>query len=262
MCAVEQGLRYLSLYMCLGCALSAAAAQSTPAENLTIEQQLFGPMRVRIGALHKIADSKELLADPEVRRLVVRSLNEATNDPNWEQLEEQQEYEDYYDGILSTVVEKIAAEYHDRSAWNALVSSNYNDDSRFALWLAAQPGALPALLDAVHSSSWLTASRALYVLAEALARCAPIPSDRTCVPFEQKRHDVLTLLRRALRDPRVSLSAVRGLGLCGDREDIALMAHAHPSPPGEISEAENRRLFEDIVRQAQQQIENRLKKQK
>ncbi|MGA8030281.1 MAG: hypothetical protein WB992_24320 [Bryobacteraceae bacterium] len=245
--------------LCLGCGLSAAPPQKTASEGLTIEQRLFGPISLRIEALNEILASKNLLSDPQVRRMVVRSLDEASNDPNWEQLEEDQEYEDYYDGILSTVVEKIATEYHDPSAWKALVSGNYNDDSRFALWLAEQPGALPALLEAVHSTNWLTAGRALYVLAEALARCAPTPSDKTCAATEQKRPDILRLLRKALQDPMVSLAAVRGLGLCGEEQDIETLTHAKPCPRGELPESENLRMWEDRIRETQQQIEKRLR---
>ncbi|MDQ2841066.1 MAG: hypothetical protein M3Y72_08520 [Acidobacteriota bacterium] len=139
-------MRLKSLLLGAGFALSAWSGQN-PWDQTAIFQQLAGPISVRIKALHTIGDSKALLTDPRVQRAVIRAQNEATNDPNWEALEETQEYEDYYDDALPSTLQKIATEHSNPEAWRALISSNYNDGSVFSKWLAEQPKALPFLFE-------------------------------------------------------------------------------------------------------------------
>ncbi len=254
---MNASIKVLSVCLGLGCTVVAVGGQ-TLWDDLTIEQQLSGPIHVRIKALNKVVASKEPLAKPEVRRVVIKDLNQSNHDPDWEQLNEKLEYEEYYSDLLSTT-EKIATLYHDPAAWQTLVSSIYNDDSPFALWLAAQPEALPTLLDFAHQSKDVdTEGRALYVLAEALERCTSGLSDKTCAPVNQRRGEILELLRQGLQNPHVSIPSVRGLGICGEKQDLALLDQAQPAPSGQDSPEVGRHFFEKIVRKAQQQIESRL----
>ncbi len=243
----------------VGCLLvMAGQRQLTPEEN-GIAHQLSGPFEIRFEALKRIANSDQLRSDPVIRRMVIGNLRQATSDPDWNALDEGEEYEDYYGQALETV-QKIATEYNDTSASKALVSANYNDDSDFAKRLAAEPKALPALLDASRDLSPkadAVATNTLYVLAEALARCQSSPTqDATCVPVEQKRREILTLLRQALSNPNRSLSGIRGLGLCGEQRDIDAVGRAVPSPNSDSMQAREARL--SFVHEAQQQIRDRL----
>ncbi len=176
-------------------------------------------------------------------------------------LGEREDFENYYDQATETV-QKIATEYNDQSAWKALVSAFYNDDSNFAKGLAAEPKALLALLNASHdlsSKADSVAVNTLYVLAEALARCEPSPPhDATCVPVEQKRGEILTLLRQALSNPTRSLSGIRGLGLCGEEQDIDALSRAVMPSPNIGDSPRARQELSDLAHEAQQQIRERL----
>lgn len=250
-----------SVLLSLGFVMSAWGGQS-PWDQTTIFQQLAGPISVRIKALHTISESKALLADPRVQRAVIRAQNESTNDPNWEALEETQEYEDYYDGALSSTLQKIATDYDNPEAWRALISSNYNEGSPFSKWLAEQPKALPFLFELARppAKPWVR-SHALYTLAEALGRCNAKQAEGACGSVKQHRREILKLIREALQEANLSISAILGLGLCGEAQDVALLSRAQSPDRGDLSDSENLRLFGKFIRGSQEQIESRLRKQ-
>lgn len=83
------------------------------------------------------------LSDPKIQQTLIQLLERESADPKWEELDELQPHENYYGDVLMGTVQKIATTYHNKAAFYALTHSNYNADSDFGRWLAAQPDALP-----------------------------------------------------------------------------------------------------------------------
>jgi hypothetical protein len=210
---------------------------------------------VRIATLNTILHSnRDSLSDPATQRALSSLLERESKDPQWEGKAEFLGYEEYYDS-LSSAVQQIAVQHHSAEAWKVLLRSNYNDDSRFAKWIAAQSEALDYLFTLSNDKNEIVRARASFVLAEALARCEPALQDQTCAAAIKKRSEILQLLRRnakLVESPAAQLSAVRGLGICGTREDLDLL--------GGLAGTNTNRWFALFVHKAEQQIQDREKK--
>jgi hypothetical protein len=210
---------------------------------------------VRIVALNTIVHSNgDSLSDPAIQRALTNLPGRESTDPQWEGKAEFLGYEDYYDS-LSIAVQQIAVKYHNAEAWKVLLRSNYNDDSRFAKWIAAQPEAINYLFALTKDKNQILRVRASFVLADALARCKIGSDDPTCRAATEKRGEILQLLRQNAKlaaSPVLQLSAVRGLGICGIREDLDLLAG--------LEKANTNSWFALFVHKAKQQIQNREQK--
>jgi hypothetical protein len=230
------------------------AGAQTGHPHLTLEQQLHGPYGIRIQILKRMLLSDDLLAEPQTRRAVIRLLNHDTTDPKSRSFAESLQWQEYY-GKLGEVVQKIAAEYHDRTAWDALVSSAYNAPSDFGEWLASQPDAVDSLWAFRTSENQYVRANVTVVLGMALGRCETKNPDPSCEAILSKKADVLAFLRKnAFDDLKGNSLAVIALGYCGDREDGARLGRTRPSK----MPADDMKYWLDFVHQAQQRIEARL----
>lgn len=246
--------------------LTWAQRSPAPPSATSLDAALHGTIDRRIQAM-KTIDQQNLITDPAVRRAVVDNLIEESNDPDWSDLAESLDYSAYYGNLLTTG-QKIAAQYNDRRAWKALVSGVYNDDSPYAVWLSEQPNALPALIQAAHVDAHSTVhdtditARVLYVLAQALQRCESKPAGKTCVLVQARRNQILQEIRNGLKYSAVSYWAVRALTLCGDAQDIELVAQAAVEPRGELTEEQIQKEWDSVIRWAQNAIRERTQAKK
>lgn len=116
--------------------LFAALSSTQTASQQRLHQQLHArDPEITIKALKQIAATKSLFERPEVQSMVIHLLNSETMNPQWEELAENQQYEEFYGQLLSTV-QVIAVQMHNRQAWLALAMANYNGDSAYGRWLA------------------------------------------------------------------------------------------------------------------------------
>lgn len=131
--------------------------------------------------------------------------------------------ENYY-GELLELGEKIATQYHNKDAWHATLYSNYNEDSSFGLSLAAEPEAVPFLLELASDTRCFYEGRGARLLAEALAR-RYTPGSPNCSAVLAKKQQIKTLVRERVASKVEGLdgSAILALGVCGTKDDIAFM---------------------------------------
>jgi hypothetical protein len=208
----------------------------------------------RCGAQSPSCDDWKSLADPATQHALVGLLERESNDPQWEGKAEFLGYEDYYESLCGAV-QQIAVKYNNAEAWKVLLRSNYDEDSRFAKWIAAQPEAVNYLFALTSDKNEMVRARASFVLAEALARCKPALLDASCVTILDNEKAVLEILRKNAQDSRFPVTrykAIKALGLCGTEEDLALL--------DELNRGDTDRWFALTVRQAKQKIESRVKK--
>jgi hypothetical protein len=126
-----KGLFYRGVTVSIPCGLLFPMLIWATHNSLTLEEQLYAPSyEVRVQALKTIVGSKTLLADRQLRQIVIRQLTKASEDPQWSELGEGNLYKAYYSGLLETT-KKNAIDEHDPTAWTALVLSNFNDFSDF-----------------------------------------------------------------------------------------------------------------------------------
>ena len=127
---------------------------------------------------------------------IVKLLNRETHDPRWGYLAELEWYENFYGDLLETC-RKIAIEYDNKEAWNAVVRSSYNVDSPYGLGLAAEPKAFPFLLELAQDPDTDNAGRGTRLLAEALARCDH-PGLLNCTAVLARKTAILALIRQRM----------------------------------------------------------------
>lgn len=167
------------------------------------------------------------LFDPKIRLTFIKLLERESADPNWEELDELEPHEDYYDELLTSVVQKIATTYHNKAAFYALTHCNYNASSELGRWLATQPEAFPVLLTQAKDDPNLgLRGLADQVLAYAVSFCPPENKKQTCTNVNQRR-DALMMHFRALAhdlgDQNRYTTGIVCLSICGTNEDLAWM---------------------------------------
>ncbi len=186
------------------------------------------------------------LSSPDVQSKVIHIFEQETADPNWSDLAEGQEYEDYY-GNLIELRQKIAETYGSPAAWHALVNATYNIDSAFGKWLTAQPQTFPLYLEMLRSGKNGRSGFAKEALAVMLARCSQ-PHSSHCSPVLAKRDELMRVIRselfaefrgnastrsnhteassdmdsRQLTSTMVG-SSIEALGTCGSEQDLLLL---------------------------------------
>lgn len=167
------------------------------------------------------------LSDPKIQQTLINLLKREDADPNWEELEELEPYEDYYDSLLTGAVQKIAATYHNKSAFYTLTHGNYNADSQFGHWLATQPEAFPILLTQAKDDPNLGLRRlANEVLAYAVSFCPPGNQEKTCKHINQRRNELMAHFRTLahnLKNDNEWYTGVVCLSICGTSKDLAWM---------------------------------------
>jgi HEAT repeat protein len=233
----------------------AALAARAPEQRTTLQGLKSHNWGTRDAALKALlAMTGNPLADPATQHALVGLLERESNDPQWEGKAEFLGYEDYYESLCGAV-QQIAVKYNNAEAWKVLLRSNYDEDSRFAKWIAAQPEAVNYLFALTSDKNEMVRARASFVLAEALARCKPALLDASCVTILDNEKAVLEILRKNAQDSRFPVTrykAIKALGLCGTEEDLALL--------DELNRGDTDRWFALTVRQAKQKIESRVKK--
>lgn len=199
--------------------LTRAVGQPTAPPTLT--DKFHSPsFQERRAALTLVMNSPNWLGESAVQRELISALRSQSTNTKWDGLQEDSvEYEQYY-GDLLNIVCQVATKYHSPAAWSALAAATYNDDSTFAKWLSLQPEALPSLMELTKSKDKFNRSTALFVLAEGLGSCENPKEDKGCRLILSEKEQVLATLRDHLGDADDRLSAVRGLGICGDERDI------------------------------------------
>jgi hypothetical protein len=233
----------------------ALTGTGSSADRAAIQQLQSPDWEKRAAALRAIvANHGDTLTDLSVQRTLSQLLERESAGPGWGGKSEFVAYSDYYTLLLETL-QTIATEFNSPFAWKALTRSNYDDNSKFAKWMATQPQAIEYLLALTKDGNEVIRARASFVLAKALGRCSPpADPDRRCGAAIHESDEILMLLRKNARNARSSieqLSAVRGLGICGGTEDLALLE--------ELSRTNNDRWFGLFVHKSEGQIENRHK---
>lgn len=243
----------MALILTIGALARTGTARS--ADRAAIQQLQSSDWEKRDAALRAIvANHGDALADLGVQRTLSQLLERESGGPGWGGKSEFVAYADYYTLLLETL-QTIATKFNSPFAWKALARSNYDDNSKFAEWMATQPQAVEYLLVLTKDGNEIIRARAGLVLARALGRCsAASDADRSCGAAIHESDEILTLLRKNARDARSSieqLSAIRGLGICGGTEDLALLEG--------LSRTNNDKWFGLFVHKAESQIEDRHK---
>ena len=152
----------------------------------------------RRAALHLVLKQASI-SEPLVQASIVRLFDQETADPNWASLSEGQEYEEYYDELLS-LCKQAAERYHNAAAWHALVYSSYNVSSTLGQWLIAQPETLPLCMEMLRSAKDGRDGLAIQALASMLARCNA-PGTPNCSTVLAKGGELMNIMQQALRSP-------------------------------------------------------------
>ncbi len=215
---------------------------------------------LRQAALHNVLAHRDI-SDPAVQAGIIRLFDREINDPKWEEWEEETPYENYY-GELGDLCQKIATQYHNEAAWHAMIYSNYNEDSPWGLWLAAQPEAFPYIWSMAHSQTGFYAGRGTQLLAEALVRCYN-PGTPNCAAPLAKRSEILALIRGRLMSPEdgISSAAIIALGVCGTGKDVEILRKTvdimRDAPPTKAIPAESKRGMLWLINDSITKIQDR-----
>jgi|GEM_PF-6274802 len=146
-------------------------AELCSATDLNSPSEMSKPMtwRQRQTALHSTL-KKYPMSDVAMQTGIVKLFERETDNPNWGEEAEYQDFDDYYEEV-SQLCQRVAQSFHRADAWRALVFSTYNATSDFGLWLVSQPESFPLLLEIIHSSNRRFASKGAEMLGEVLQRC-------------------------------------------------------------------------------------------
>ncbi len=159
--------------------------------------------------------------EPIMQSGIVQLFQRESRDPNWSDLAEEEPYDAYYDK-LSELCQSVAQTYHNNAAWQALIFSNYNEDSNLGKWLAAQPEALPAFLQMLRDPNLGMRDRGIMLLAESLQQCNGSKNVK-CTAVLTKRDEISSIIRRRIFTSPGEGIGIKALGICGTQEDLGLL---------------------------------------
>lgn len=165
--------------------------------------------------LHLCPEKLACLPPPKAFPALMDLLEKESANPDWEVLAESSEYENYYSSIVAAV-QNIAVTTGSSRAYAALVSSVYNPDSKFGLWLSAQPKAQGDIEQLLGSKYPVQRANALQLLAQAAVQDHSTGRRDSIQPIAAKK---------ALdEDPFVRTGAIKALSILGDPASIAVIA--------------------------------------
>lgn len=210
--------------MYLGLNISCAAQPSSITPQVSRDLK-SSDWHVRRNAFEHLAAVHDAIHQPQIQQAVVGLLeieNDAVNDPEVDLYED----DDYiaYDEQLTRMAQGIAETTNDSRVWKALVYKRYNADSVFGQWISAHRQTLPFLLEQLKSPYWPRRMYSIYCVAAMLAH-----SKKNGNPFTPATYlDLKQRVREfAAHDDSIAVqeSAMRGLGLIGDKEDAVFLHH-------------------------------------
>ena len=191
--------------------------------NEVLRQVHSGDFLRRTETVKTILIHSQLLANSEIQHSLIALFEKESNDPRIEGREEFVKYSEYYDS-LAEAVQEIADHFHSSEAWLALLRSFFDDSSPVAAWIIKRPEAVPYLFVVSKDQDDVVRGRSHILLAKELARCINQSFDSSCLTPLENANRIKSLLRVSAQDAHfqmTQLSSVRGLGLCGDAQDIA-----------------------------------------
>ncbi len=210
-----------------------------------------GNWEVRSGAVIKMSADSAYVNNPVVQTRLINLLKRESLDPNWTGKEEGSAYEKYYEA-LGNLVKGIADKTQKSDAWRAVVESNFDERSKFALQIEESAGSMPYLIEASKSVHQIVQGRSAYMLADELSKCKGADAKEKCGEVLKHSATILAILREAASQSQrqaQQLGAVRGLGLCGEAKDITFLRQLGSSNPD--------RAFNVFISRACQQIQAR-----
>jgi hypothetical protein len=184
---------------------------------------------VRRNAFERLAAVKDDIDNPRIQKLLIRLREKENVESNMGDIDLYED-DDYlaYEGELTSVVQEIAVKTNNPNAWKALVYGRYNGDSEFGNWLSSHRATLPFLIRRLESPLAPLRMDAVYVLANMLAKSKgedPFP------PAEYRSLKQRVRSAAAKGNPAVRQSAMKGLGLTKDLEDVPFLEKLAKTAP-------------------------------
>lgn len=184
--------------------------------------------QVRQNAFERLlATSNFSIEQPQIRTLLVQ-LRETENAAASKSEPDLFEDDDYlaYDEKLTSLVQSIVLETHERRAWDALVHMRYNPESEYGKWFGTHQEALASLEELLHSPYEARRINAVYSISEILARSK---TSHSLSSAEYRRLKRLVLWHAEHDVAMVSNYAIVGIGLTCDSEDLPFLEHLAPT---------------------------------
>jgi len=205
------------------------------------------------------------LSDPAMQAKVVRTFQQETKEARVGDIGEDTNLE-WWDDELRQICKKIATTYGNKSAWYALMESNYAPDSQEGIWLTRQPHSYALIIDRFRHSKGLPQDDAAIMLAELLEDCRTKSAEiATCRQVETEREHIISTIRQRILDlPDENQGpTIDALAICGSQSDLAFLDQVADRAKAKKVDPQNERavrIQQDIIwlcRHAQDKIRKR-----